>query len=269
MRKLVLLAIFQAGAWQVHAQPDAAEVKLEVRTLGDQRTFHIGEIIQLELFFSSTVDDKFRINTQNGDRSGRLSKEAYNVEPRAGWADPLETYYQIGSSIGGGLGSIRTLSSEPALVNDQLNEWVRFDQPGEYRLTVTSRRVAQIPQVESNTVALTIIAATPEWQEQTLRKALAALAESPIPRPYKFPPPDPGRAAIRSLRFLGTRAAAREMAHRVDDIDCVLGLAGFPVRKVALDELKKAMREPSFSSSAWVPHLMLVLTTPETVGDKR
>jgi hypothetical protein len=57
----------------------------------------------------------------------------------------------------------------------ELNEWVRFDQPGVYPVNVSSRRATDSLKgplwsgngvlVKSNFVELHIIKATPEWQQ--------------------------------------------------------------------------------------------------------
>ena len=264
------LALSQSVLLQVRAQPvapsPAPNVKLEVRTRDNQKTFRMGEIIPLELRFSSTV--QHQMDGRNYDRSGRLDLETYTVEPRSGWKDPLDLYFRTVASIGGGTGAIYALSSEPILIIAELNEWVRFEHAGEYRVTVQSSRVRGEPVV-SNQVWLTIVDPTPEWQEETLKTALAALAASAPAWPFGSGVSDPGRNAIRTLRFLGTPAAAREMAHRVTDIDCVLGLAGSPARKAALDEMNRLLRDSTVVADGWITHLMSVLETPQNEDENR
>jgi hypothetical protein len=118
-------------------------------------------------------------------------------------------------------------------------------------------------------VLLNIVAATPEWQEETLRQALAVLAKSAPVRPHQPRALDPAWDAIRTLRFLGTAAAAREMAHRVNDPDCVLGLAGSPAREAALDEMNKLLRDSVIAEDGRIRILMSVLATPNGPGADR
>ena len=180
-----------------------------------------------------------------------------------------------GDISGSDLGSILWLSTEPVLITADLNEWVRFDQPGEYRLTVKSKRVdvgrgSDHLAVASNEVLLNIVAATPEWQEETLRQALAVLAKSAPDRwPHQPSAVDPAWDAIRTIRFLGTPAAAREMAHRVSDRDCLLGLAGSPAREAALDEMNKLLRDTVIAVDGRIKLLMSVLATPNGPGGDR
>lgn len=96
------LTLFQAAHWPAQAQsgtpPATPGVRLEVRTRGDQRTFRIGEIIPLELRFSSTIENRYRFDTQYGYRTDGQGPgiETFAVEPRSGWQDPLDLYYRTG-----------------------------------------------------------------------------------------------------------------------------------------------------------------------------
>ena len=68
-------------------------------------------------------------------------------EPATGWQDPLHTYFTHALLMGGGLRGGSTLSSKPVTVDANLNEWVRFDEPGTYTLSITSHReVGKKPQ---------------------------------------------------------------------------------------------------------------------------
>ena len=77
----------------------------------------------------------------------------------------------------------KIFSRSHTVIAADLNEWIRFDQPGEYRVTVRSRRVrmpgmATPVALVSNELALTITAASPEWQKQTFDQAVVGLEES-------------------------------------------------------------------------------------------
>ena len=283
------------GLGHAQSQPSpevGPDVRLEVRTRGNQSIFRIGEIIPLELRFSSTVESKYLLEMRTADRSGRISADTYAVEPRSGWRDSLGDYFRTGAFMAGGIGPVdRMLTADPITIAADLNEWVRFDRPGQYRVAVTSRRVT-IPNlrryelkpdgsvglsgnaplaVVSNPVLLTVIAPPPEWQQTTLRAALAELGEPVSAPPGAYTPAR--RDAIRVLRFLGTAEAAHELAQRIYDPicvygDCELGLAGFHARKLALEELSKELRESGrFQDTRW-SHVMSVLATPEDVGGR-
>lgn len=261
-----VLPFLQPALRAAQALPtDTFEVKLEVRTRDGRQRYRIGETIPLELRFSSSVAGKYRLSMRNYDRSGRLNEETFTVRPNSGWKDPLAAYYSVSAFIRGGLGTEKMLSAEPVALPIELNEWVRFDQPGDYRVTLTSQRVNEV-SVVSNEVPLTIVAATPEWQQETLQRALAVLAST-------APPVRPGvgesserREAFKTLRYLGTADAAREMAHRVDELDCSLGLAGSPARAAGLEEMKKLLHDPNTAIDNQFFFTMSVLALPDGPG---
>jgi hypothetical protein len=122
------------------------------------------------------------------------------------------------------------------------------------------------PAIASNEVLLNIVAATPEWQEEKLRQALAVLSKFSPFRPHQPSAVDPAWDAVRTIRFLGTAAAAREMAHRVNDEDCLLGLAASPAREAALDEMNKLLQGSSIAKDGHIKILMSVLATPSRSG---
>lgn len=258
---------------QLRAPESAPGGTLEVHTSGDQRIFRIGERIPLLVMFTGSSG---QVDMRNYDRSGRLDIETYLVEPHSGWRDPLELYYHSGGSIWGGISATpKSLSSDPIVFPADLNEWVRFDRPGEYRLTVTSRRLLDFARppnwtaVTSKAVPLTIVEATPEWQAQTLRKAVDVLATTPLisSRP-RVNTTGSRRDALKTLRFLGTPEAARELARCVPDEDCVLGLAGSPSRQAALDAINERLKS-SAARDTTIDFLMSFLASPDTPAAKR
>jgi hypothetical protein len=63
-----------------------------------------------------------------------MAYEEFNVAPASGWVDPLNVYFGSNSGyMGGGLTGFAPLSAKPTVVNLNLNERVRFDQPGPTR----------------------------------------------------------------------------------------------------------------------------------------
>ena len=85
----------------------------------------------------------------------------------------------------GGLTTHRFLSTDPWTIKINLNEWLRFTQPGEYRLIISSNRVGVLDRssplgtspvtARSNEIALKIVAADPVWQKQIFKDAVAKL----------------------------------------------------------------------------------------------
>jgi hypothetical protein len=226
--------------------------------------FRSGEVIPLELAFTSTTPDRYQINMATYDRSGRMSYEQFLLEPKEGTRDPLQLYFRsyLGF-IGGGLTGFKLLAPSPTTIHLDLNEWVRFDQPGRYDLTVVSRRVSDThasdyPQnaameLKSNPVELRIIAADAAWQQVQFKMIVEALSRpGPTSRDVQH---DPKEAALKALRYLGSEEAARELARRLRgedshaDWDCMFGLIGSPHRDTGLEEMSKLIEDPEFPVS--------------------
>jgi hypothetical protein len=75
-----------------------------------------------------------------------------------------------------------------------LNEWVALDDPGHYTLYVTTGRVSRRGptkdeplQLRSNSLEFDVVAASPEWQEQTLAAAVSfsTLLRAPMTKTEK------------------------------------------------------------------------------------
>ena len=242
----------------------STEVHFTIKTKTGSTIFHIGEVIPLELSFSSSKEKTYQINMASYDRSGRMSYETFVVEPGSGWRDPLQDYFSSFFGIGGGLTTFRFLSEQPIVLSLQLNEWVRFDAPGKYRLQVATNRVADIRNrdagtiggsgqtITSNAVELTIIAATKEWQDRTLRaavetidRAAASAASSPASQTSEAV-----QTATKALRYLSTTAAAQQMAQRLKDDDNArdysFGLIGSPEHETALKEMEQELNRADY-----------------------
>lgn len=243
---------------------------LQVSIASGQTTFHIGERIPLDLSFTAAEAKRFQMSTASYDRSGRLQDETYTVTPGSGWADPLESYFANGIFMGGGLSSIKVLSPEPEVLHFDLNEWVRFDQPGTYRVTVRSGRVADIQRsanhdpltVTSNTIDLHIVAASPEWKAEKLREIVKVLDA-----PQKKPDDPANLEAAADLRYLSSPAAVRELVARMPKLEstAMFGLLGMPrsLTDVAIGALKEKIEDPQTAVSATAAQTLIHLQMPD------
>jgi hypothetical protein len=283
---LVLFAVTLAASASPQGTPPEgavaaapADVQLKVETTDGQTTFHIGEVIPLVLSFTSSSLKTYQIDMASYDRSGRLGYEVYAVEPKAGWDDPLKLYFSSrGGWIGGGLRGIDTLSAEPTVIRRELNEWVRFTRPGEYQTKVSSWRVGRLngPRqppflLQGTVITLNIVEATPEWQQQTLERAVAVLNN---PGPAGTTAQEKRTEAIKTLRYLGTKAAGVELARHLNEpelvTDSMLGIAGSPAREAIAVEMRTMLADPDFAVSGWFLNTMSVAALPaDPAGDVR
>jgi hypothetical protein len=256
---LAVLLLICTASFAQDASTALTDVSFRIRTKNDQAVFQMGEVIPLELSFTSFSPGKYQLNMANYDRSGRMNFERFEVSPQANWKDPIAVYYSsIGGYIGGGIFGTVDLSQSPATVALQLNEWVRFDAPGQYDIRVSSNRVngdrpgRSAGNVVSNVLHVTIIPARPEWQASTLRSALSSI--DAVPQTFgQLLPTVPGStltAAVKTLRYLGTPEAAREMARRIRgnawDWDFMFGVIGSPAVSDGVAEMERLFRDPAF-----------------------
>jgi hypothetical protein len=228
------------------------DISFAVRLAGDRKQFRLGEIIPLEMSFASSRAKAYRMDAATYDRSGRLDIDQFHIDPETGFVDPMRENLGF---MGGGLRIYPELAAKPRLITYEINEWFRFDQPGKYRLYLTSPRVSRIGNKEesaaitltSNAVEFEIIPAEKEWQARELQRVVKLLDAPP---PKESLPPTERRSACRALRFLGSRAATLELVSRygAPDSECgfeySVGLLGSPHREYALEMMEARLAAP-------------------------
>lgn len=237
-------------------------VTLTIRFAAGRREFVQGEVIPLELVFACAAPCGYKANAASYDRSGQLDIDDYHIDRGDGAVDPLADYFYSGVSgfIGGGMSSDADLDQKPFRITRELNEWYRFDEPGRYRLYVTSNRVSKkrdlyrLPArsnslvIASNIIEFDVTPPVPAWTARKLAEATAAL-DAPAKTNYGSGD-ERRRAACRALRFLGTRAAAREMIARWRgeengcDLEFSFGLIGSPHQSFVIEEMERRLIAP-------------------------
>ncbi|HLM56941.1 MAG TPA: hypothetical protein VK422_12555, partial [Pyrinomonadaceae bacterium] len=242
------------GRRRAAARSNPPGVGFAVRLKGGQTRFHPGEVIALELAFSSDAPGAYQLDNASYDRGGRLEIDDFHLDPEDGTADPLEDYFGSGlfGFMGGGLRAYPELEAKPYVVNAELNERVRFERPGRYRLYVTSHRVAPLRRreedgetlVTSNVVEFEILPADPAWSKRALAEAVRVLDSKGAGANH--------RAACRVLRFLNTEAATRELARHFREDESPggcerefnFGLLATPHRALAVSEMERRLVAP-------------------------
>jgi len=223
---------------------------LDVETANGQTVFHIDERIPLKLTFTSPNDTQYVIAPWSNGRGGEFDFESFDVSPLTGWSDPLATYFaQDLPRTGHGWSWPPLLKSKPVEISLDLNQWVRFDQPGVYRVKVISHRVGGVNRsgLQSNLIELHIVPAAAEWQDATLKRILPQLSSSGA----VF------EGAVADLRYLATPAAIDEMTGKLREgyafiaSECSMGLIGLPsaMGDVAIASMNHRIDEPDFPIS--------------------
>ena len=222
-----------------------------IRLAGARREFRQGEVIRLEMSFSSSLPKKYEMSLQTWDRSGRLRLDEFHIDPADGFSDPMYDHFNSGlGMMGGGGGGVEALDEKPQLITYDLNEWFRFDKPGKYRLYVASPRVSAIKKhaqtggviLTSNAVEFEITPPDRAWQEGELKRVIKALDAKDRNADRQ--------TACRALRFLGSEAAVAELIRRYGDSDdgCYFeyyaGLIGSPHRDFVIEKMESRLALP-------------------------
>jgi hypothetical protein len=254
-------------------------------SLGDKAQFHMGELIPIELRFSSTRLAALKAEMRNYDRSGRLNGiDDFVVSPADGVVDPLADVDFFG--IGGGISMIPpVLGPKPAVVSLTLTDYRRFDQPGKYRLFVASNRVFSVGQsgasmfgspttATSEIVEFEILPFDAAWSSQKLNDIVARLGSTNE---------EARRQAGQELRFLDTPDAIRLIVTRFGEGSMEnwhnfhYGLLGSRHRELVIKEMQRQIDSPSGAVSSWflreLSTLMFAQTKPAPLppyvqGDK-
>lgn len=272
MRRVWLAALLLAGArmfaqdaflerWKDLALRQPAAVKFLITA--PKTEFFFGEVIPLELTFTSTQPGTFATDSGLQDRVGRMNYlEEFVVDPAPLSEDPLQGLPGGAGSMGGLSGGPVILSERPFAFERVLNEWVRFRQPGEFRVYVVSRRVSQIEdpghpdghpawyargkavELVSNVLTLKIVPAPPAWVTEQITAAKKVLDAPAAPNGEAA---KQRLSAVRVLRFLDSPEAAEELVRRltegqdVDSFAAYMGVLASPYRKQLLPLMEQRL----------------------------
>jgi hypothetical protein len=254
----------------------AQDVSLEVRTRDGRAEYRLGEPIALQMVFTST-NKQYVVDTSFRHPAPQRSQDDFLINPEEGTGDPMEDYHRAMAKMrmfdGGGLRGMGLLRSDPILLDLYLNDYVRFSKPGRYVLTLRDRRVsavrrssdepAQVIELISKPLGLTILAADAEWLKQQLDSALEALKKRP----------GVNAVACRTLTSLGTAEAEVAMVDALEDEYETMGcgfshsLLGVSHRRIVVDRMQQKLESPEASVSPPFVETMATLMVLEEKGE--
>ncbi len=243
-------------------------VSLTLSLPGGRTQFHQGEVIPLTAVFASSLPKAYQFNTGPGDRQLPWNSDSFQVDALTGVTDPLRVYYdhEFGEAYSGAGPHFQDLTAQPVLVPYTLNEWLRFDAPGRYRVYLTSGRVINAGgphqnlflfhgrATASNGVDLEILPRDPAQDAQTLQQALPLFNADG----FDYRTQAARQAAVGTVRFLETPDAVRAMVARYSHINDIyffsspayfqtrLGLFGFPQPAFVAQEMERRIADPDF-----------------------
>jgi hypothetical protein len=247
-----------------HRQPEGVSLALSVL----KTTFFLGETIQAEFAFTTTERDTFLAWAPWSD-------ESFVIDPAA-LTDDLRRPRRGGISYSGP--GPFFLSDKPHSIQVDLNESVRFRQPGVYRVYVLSRRVQQVTdhqrtefhlhmngggtpvELVSNILTLEIRPAPEAWVKERIATAIDILERPASTNSERA-------AARRVLLFLNTRDAALELAKRLGDDPIDPALAYSPYQKEMLAVMEQWLIAPDQPVTGNYLDTLAAMAVPERPGD--
>ena len=186
--------------YSVPANPKDLQVKL---TIGDgtHATYHIGELIPAHISFTSTDHTIQRVSTERCESMETFPDTSTPESlPTRELEDKAAMRFHICS--GHGWTAQIDLAEKPWILDITLNHRYLLDIPGTYNLTWNGKSFGH--QVSSNAVSLTILPRDPVWEASELARADTLIDGPPAQR----------NQGCEILRYLGTPAAALDMARR-------------------------------------------------------
>ncbi len=133
--QLVIITIFFSfGQGNAQSAADAGkDVKLELSFADGKAVYQIGDAINLNLSFTSTKPDYVVESYYSPRFDDVILSPMDGIYP---WAYRLNRLYSYDD-----VSAPQKLSQSPVIINLTINNLVRFDKPGKYKVKVLSRRV--------------------------------------------------------------------------------------------------------------------------------
>ena len=208
---------------QSAAPPIRPEVQMALRCPASPCRFRQGEVISIDLVFTAATSG-YGVLLGYTERL-IFELDRFTVMPSEGASDPQKGC-MVAMGVPGGAYSLtpKPLGSDgtPIVLSLELNQWIRFDKPGKYRVTARSSRARMIdppvfPWLRSNgqidlvssPVEVEIVPPDAEWQREQLARIRGQL---PITAAAET---ESQRAAVRALAYLDTDDAMREIGKRI------------------------------------------------------
>jgi hypothetical protein len=230
---------------------DFPQVHATLRLTSGATQYRQGELISLDVQFTSNGPERFVATVDVRNRWDILvPADDFQVTPAQGAVDPLASYETFFEND-------RRFSMRPAVftfpgqmplpvtIHRPLTDWLRFDQPGHYKVFLRTLRVSEASEapskpsrafaLDTNPVEFDIVPADPAWQDQELKEIAS---QTPLD--------------WTRLRALSNADAARFLAqqYRGDlqplDHEALLGLFGSPHKQAGIDEMNRLLRDPDF-----------------------
>jgi hypothetical protein len=239
------------GVLAIAAVAAAQSVSVHIETSQGRSQFRIGETIGLAITFDSHDALGWMTMLRGHDRIVLgFGRDRFVVSPEAGTRDPWNYLLHQGIGYSGPGGS--RLLDKPLILDEDLNQWVRFERPGHYAVSLHTHVTGpqqQDVELDSNQIGIDIVGADPEWQASELAADTAALdANRSGVDSRSF---EARMNAAHRITYLDTAAAVREMARRLGTPDIQTaqifadGLRSSQYGSLAVAAMNEELRSPS------------------------
>jgi len=246
------------------ASHNPSDLHLHLTLAGGRTEFHLGELIRVEYQLTADTPEKYRSGDLWFDLSDRSRFETFISDRPADAADPLaghwtiwETLYNV--HVTRRSGSWKKVGESAITESWNLNDYLRFDHPGKYRIYAITRHIvtdwssnhdayAGGPPLVSNMLELEILADEPDWSAGQLQHALESLTLAVRDQRARL-------SAAKTIRFLATPQALDAMASRYSgsdrelDAELLSGLIGYRDRAAAVKRMELQLAAPDFGVS--------------------
>jgi len=222
---LLLLAVLSS---HVAVASEARGLKMDFRTTTGSTVFHIGEVIPIQVSFSSTRPHRYLAPCNLFWHPGFGFPQCYfatpwqfTITPAQGWQDRRLDLMPM--TDGGPTFDVatRNLTREPVMNQETLSDLFRFSQPGEYKVNLTVKialddhtpqhKPGDGPKPKTVTVsrelAIHIVPVDLDWEQEVIGKGVETFSarRSPDAEPEN-------RKAAKAFCYLGTPNAALAQA---------------------------------------------------------
>ncbi len=214
MKRRILFGLYIAIAWgQPLRAANPGDIGFVLRLTGNVSSFHLGEPIEFEISYASNAEQKYL--TTSISPIPETDSVTVRIDPAEGTLDPRSSRTCWGGFAASILSSgPRYLTPKPITERADLTMWYRFQKSGHYSLTVTSRMVSRLDDLEqgsgrevltleSNPIEFDILPPDPAWEAEVLQTILAQLDAAKYPGDRA--------TAIYRLALLETPDAARAL----------------------------------------------------------
>lgn len=269
---LVLLAVLSP---HIAVAGEAHGLNMDFRTTTGSNVFHLGEVIPIQVSFSSTKPHRYLAPCNLFWHEGFGYPQCYfatfgqfSIIPAQGWRDTSLELIPLATSGPSFDVPTRSLTREPVTGKETLSDLFRFTQPGEYKVRLTVEIAVDDHKPEHKPgdarpktvtvrreLLLHIVPVEKDWEQEVIRNGVETLSRR------RRPDVEPGnRDAAKALCYLGTPNAGLALARLAVQDPAAYGcLARSPSVQAGVKEMQRLLVDPETPVSPRFFELLVAL----------